>query len=118
MSTRNKDRARDRAHRDFGASSFGNANAPVEDADPMASVGNLVDAILVFACGLLLALVVHYNVPLNTDLTQATPTGEMTQIDNADEITESKENGGRGYEEMGTAYRDPDTGKYYVKVEE
>ena len=106
------------AHRDFNASGFGTPAVAEEDVDPMSGTSNLVDAMLVFACGLLLALVVKYDVPLNSDLTQATQTGDMTQIENPEELTDSTEDGGKGYEEVGVTYRDPDTGQLYVKVEE
>lgn len=118
MARRSRDRAKGAAGRDFNASPFAGGAVEEEDLDPMSSTGNLVDAMLVFACGLLLALVVKYNVPLNSDLTQATQTGEMTQIDNPGELTDSKDNGGRGFEEVGITYRDPETGQLYVKVEE
>ena len=104
--------------RDFNASGFANPVPVDEDVDPMGGTSNLVDAMLVFACGLLLALVVKYDVPLNADLTQATQTGDMTQIENPDMLTDSTEDGGRGYEEVGVTYRDPETGQLYVKVEE
>ena len=106
------------SRRDFNASGFANPAMADEDVDPMSGTSNLVDAMLVFACGLLLALVVKYDVPLNSDLTQATQTGDMTQIENPEELTDSTEDGGKGYEEVGVTYRDPQTGLLYVKVEE
>ena len=33
-----------------------------EDFDPMSSMGNMADCMLVLACGLLLALMIHWNV--------------------------------------------------------
>lgn len=104
--------------RDFNASGFANGAYSEEDIDPMSGTSNLVDAMLVFACGLLLALVVKYNVPLNAEMAQATQTGDMTQIENPDTLTDSREDGGKGYEEVGTTYRDPETGQLYVKVDE
>ena len=105
--------------RDFNASSFANSvYGPEEDLDPMSGVANIVDAILVFACGLILALIVHWNVDISANMDQVTPTGEMEQVQDAQEAVESKENGGKGYEELGRAYRDPETGQYYIMVEE
>lgn len=118
MAARSRDFARTSAGRDFNASGFALGAAEEEEFDPMSGTSNLVDAMLVFACGLLLALVVKYNVPLNADLAQATQTGDMTQIDNPERLTDSREDGGRGYEEVGITYRDPETGQLYVKVEE
>ena len=118
MSRRSRDYAKASPGRDFNASAFSGASVPEEEVDPMSSTSNLVDAMLVFACGLLLALVVKYDVPLNADLTQATQTGDMTQIENPEQLTDSTDNGGKGFEEVGVTYRDPATGQLYVKVEE
>lgn len=118
MATRSRDMRRTSAGRDFNSSGFAISGASEEELDPMSGTSNLVDAMLVFACGLLLALVVKYNVPLNADLAQATQTGDMTQIENPERLTDSKDEGGRGFEEVGITYRDPETGQLYVKVEE
>ena len=118
MTMRSRDMARTSARRDFNASGFALSGTVEEELDPMSGTSNLVDAMLVFACGLLLALVVKYNVPLNADLAQATLTGDMTQLDNPGQLTDSKDEGGRGFEEVVITYYDPETGTYYVKVEE
>ena len=118
MAKRSREMRNSAARRDFGTSEFAGGEVVREDVDPMSGTTNLVDAMLVFACGLLLALVVRYNVPINDDLTEAVQTGDMTQIENPEELTDSKDDGGKGYEEMGIVYRDPETGKLYVKVEE
>lgn len=88
-----------------------------EGIDPMSGIANLIDVILVFACGLLLALVVNYGVDL-TSMDTVTQTGDMQQIDDADEITRSTDEGGKGYESVGQAYRDPKTGQLYIEVQE
>lgn len=84
-----------------------------EDFSPMEGVGNMADAMLVFACGLLLALIVSWNVEISehgeishqgTKYEVNDIGGEATQtIDPDTEL-----------EEMGRVYRDPETGKYYV----
>lgn len=105
--------------RDFNASSFANAAMGYEEElDPMSGVANIVDAILVFACGLILALIVRWNVDISANMDQVTLTGEMEQINDAQEAVESKDEGGKGYEELGKAYRDPETGQYFIMVEE
>jgi hypothetical protein len=77
---------------------------------------NIVDAMLVFACGLMLALAAYWNVPL-------LPKGERVDIKRGKEVThlpEVRENlveaHGRGkvYEKVGTVFRDPETGKLFM----
>ena len=63
-----------------------------EEASPMESVANLIDVMLVFICGLIIAIIVFWNVDL----------------ENLDQRTESS------YEDVGQVYQDPDTGKVYV----
>ena len=118
MGSRSRDFHRGSAGRDFNASGFSIGNVGEEDFDPMRGTSNLTDAMLVFACGLLLALIVRYNVPIANHLTEATPTGEMTQIEDPGELTESTDDGGMGLQEMGTTYFDPQTGQYYVEIKE
>ena len=83
-----------------------------EDFSPIEGVGNMADAMLVFACGILLALIISWNIDINEQ-------GEINnqtkyQVQNIDskvtETVESKDD----LEEMGKVYRDPETGKYYV----
>lgn len=83
----------------------------------MEGVGNMADAMLVFACGILLALIMSWNVDVSD-------TGEITKSPEAKYEVEGMENGkteqvdaNKNLEEMGKVYRDPETGKYYV-VEE
>lgn len=88
-----------------------------DDFSPMEGVGNMADAMLVFACGLILALIISWNVDIS-EQGEIHQTGNRYQVESIDEnatdtTIESKDN----LEEMGKVYRDPETGKYYV-VEE
>lgn len=81
--------------------------------NPMEGVGNMADAMLVFACGLIIALILSWNVDVTDQGIQKVKEKkyEVNNIeDNATEIIEE----GKNLEEMGTVYRDPETGKYYV----
>lgn len=88
-----------------------------EDFSPMEGVGNMADAMLVFACGLLLALIISWNVDVSE-------TGEIThspdvkyEVENIGDTIEKDAADTENLKDMGRVYQDPDTGKYYV-VEE
>jgi hypothetical protein len=89
-----------------------------EDINPMEGAINIVDAMLVFSCGLLLSLVIYWNVDLRTGNMIPVKQGEQPlnpeQIQ--DEISGDSLNG-YGYEEVGKVYRDPATGKLYLAEE-
>ena len=80
-----------------------------DNSNPMDSLTNLFDVMLVFACGLMVALVISLNV-------------DVSRLDQA--IIEYKDDGGGkaaveetdglSMEEIGTVYRDPKTGKTYI----
>ena len=79
----------------------------------MSSVANISDAMLVFACGLIVALILSWNVDVTDQGIQKVQEKkyEINGIeDSAVEVIGEDQN----LEEMGTVYRDPDTGKYYV----
>lgn len=89
-----------------------------EDFSPMEGVGNMADAMLVFACGLILALILSWNVNVSE-------TGEISQgganatyeINGMDGTVTQEIDANTNLQEMGTVYMDPETGKYYVMAE-
>jgi len=84
-----------------------------EDVNPMAGLSNLADAMLVLAVGIMLALIMHWNV----DVTSVQDVKELNNAENlnSDQVEEIENN--KGLQEKGIVYQDSDTGKYYVKVE-
>ncbi|MGI6486019.1 MAG: DUF2149 domain-containing protein [Tepidanaerobacteraceae bacterium] len=87
-----------------------------EDLNPLEGIVNMVDAMIVFACGLMLALAVYWNVDLG-------PIGERINLDLGQEVTDvpeiredliEMEGQGSLYERVGTVYRDPSTGKLFM----
>ena len=94
-----------------------------EEEDPMSGAANLVDAMLVIAVGLLVFLVISWNmqsVVFNDDLSQEQrqqmmqDMQQVTQLDQGQELNETPDiskSSGSGYTEMGKVYRDSDTGK-------
>ena len=90
-----------------------------EDVNPIEGVINIADVMLVFACGLMLALAVYWNIDLG-------PIGERIDINQGREVTESPQirddlietqNQGKLYEKMGTVYKDPATGQLFMLTE-
>lgn len=100
-------------------------NNPFDDdeEDPMAGVANLVDAMLVIAVGLLVFLVISWNmqnVVFNDQMTQEQKQEAMdamqqvTQVDQGQQLNETPDlsnSSGEGYAEMGKVYKDHKTGK-------
>ncbi|WP_295872684.1 DUF2149 domain-containing protein [uncultured Zhongshania sp.] len=83
------------------------------DEDPLGPMANLVDIILVFACGLIAALV-----SFSPDLQQHFSTEKIDkdislgkELPTVPKTVQDKLNSGSGYEAMGQVYRDPETGK-------
>ena len=78
------------------------------DADPMAVMGNLVDVMLVFACGLIAALLAsspELRRSLHPDVRDIMQGRELPRLPDA------AQEGGAGMESVGRVYRDPETGK-------
>ncbi len=101
-------------HYDFTGNTFAEDDYSEPESDPMSGIANLADVMLVFACGLMMALVVYWNLDLPSLL--AYDPNSMQEIDQAEEITDELGAAGSAYQEMGMAYRDAATGKVYVMV--
>lgn len=84
-----------------------------QDQDPLAGFANIMDVMLVFALGLMVALLSqsddlqsHFNVKKTVDIQQGKelleiPPHIQQQLDGADS----------GMQSLGTVYKDPETGK-------
>jgi len=80
----------------------------LQDEEPLGPLANLVDIMLVFACGLIAALVASQG-GLNEHFKQA-----GTSVEKGQEIPEMPSgigHSGSGYESIGKVYRDNKTGK-------
>lgn len=101
-----------------GSGRFGVSGGNAEDINPLDGVANLADVMLVFACGLMLALITYWNVDVAASVApdvDAQPR-EITQ-DASDSSREDTPEQGR-LEEYGTVYRDPETGRLYIIAED
>lgn len=85
-----------------------------DDFSPMEGVGNMADAMLVFACGILLALIISWNVDISEYGEINSQNVNKYEVNSIDEAETETIDPAEGLEEMGKVYRDPDTGKYYV----
>lgn len=81
--------------------------------NPMEGVGNMADAMLVFACGLIIALILSWNVDV-TDQGIQKIKEKKYEVNNIEGTATETIGDEQDLEEMGKVYRDPKTGKYYV----
>ena len=90
------------------------------EEDPMAGTSNLVDAMLVIAVGLLIFVVISWNMQSvvfqNQDQQQAIDDSspDVTEVAEGQVLNETPDtsnSSGQGYTEMGKVYKDPATGK-------
>ena len=111
-------------HRDVMDSPLGDEGQDdidaMEASDPMSGLANLADCMLVLACGLMITLVVHWNLDVTPRMETVEETGDMVEVESDPELavaSDDAQSGGEGqgktYENMGTLYRDNDTGKLY-----
>ena len=107
-----------------------NRFADASDINPLNYAGNMADVMLVLAVGIMLALIIHWNVDVSTTggdassengMTLEAP-GEQINKDDAVEFDESdieekeqpEDMNGGGMNKLGEVYYDAETGKYYV----
>ena len=106
-------------HRDVMGDSFSfDVGEEVDASDPMSGLSNLADCMLVLACGLMITLVVHWNLNITPQYEVVEETGDLVEVEGDPELAVKSEDGsGEGgealYENMGTLYRDAETGKLY-----
>lgn len=103
------------SHRNVMASPFGSTPGVEEDVDPMSSMANLADVMLVFACGLMLALVVYWNLDISPAMTEVVESEDLSEVQgDIEEGQTSMSEGKSSYEQLGVVYRDAETGKMYM----
>ena len=83
-----------------------------EDEDPTSGLTNLADCMLVFACGLMAALVVAWNIDLS--VTEVSKKDNYVEVNNVLSNEDSIDSEGSSYIDMGRIYQDPETGKLYM----
>ncbi len=96
-----------------------NRKKRTEEIDPMSGVINLADAMLVFACGLMVALVLNWNVDISKNMKQIdiSNSKDVSGTDEFEEKDIQSTDKDSLYEKMGTVYKDPSSGKMYMITE-
>jgi hypothetical protein len=80
--------------------------------DPMAGVANLADVMLVFACGLMIAIIMFWNVDLS-NVVDTFEQDQLQEVDDPDAILQDDSDSSR-YEEKGVIIQDSETGQMYL----
>ena len=85
-----------------------------EEVNPMEGVANLADVMLVFACGLMLALITYWNVDVAAAAENVQNRQELTES-----VTDLDDKDGEAVDsdalqEYGTVYIDKETGALYI----
>jgi hypothetical protein len=94
-----------------------------EDVNPMHYISNLVDAMLVLAVGIMLALVINWNIDMTSAAEKEKASeAESSKIptfnnDNLESVNESDIKNKDKLEQSGTVYYDPETDTYYLMKE-
>ncbi len=98
--------------RNLQASRLLDSGTASTEEDPMSSMGNLMDVMLVFACALMIALITHYNV----DLSASDPIVSDYEVleGELEEAAISDDEGESSYIEEGVAYRNTETGEWLI----
>ena len=86
-----------------------------EEINPLDGIVNLVDAMLVFACGLMLSIIIYWGVDLNNKVTDVVNQDDLVEVDNKD-LQEAVKDGtlAKSFDAKGMVYEDPKTGKMYI----
>ncbi len=85
--------------------------------NPMDSVSNLADAMLVLAVGIMLALIINWNVDISAGKTEQAASADPAISFEQDDLTESQDDAKTiegDLTEMGKVYYDQQTGTYYI----
>lgn len=84
--------------------------------NPMDGLGNLADAMLVLAVGIMLALIVNWNVDITTFNTETPDQSEQQIALDEDDLSDAQEQeiDGAEMQQVGQLYYDEESGTYYV----
>ena len=92
------------------------ASAGSEEVNPMEYLSNLSDVMLILAVGIMLALVLHWNVELHADYSSDEEKARQAVSFSEDDLQGTEEMPD-DVQQMGSVYYDPNTGKYYYQID-
>ena len=98
--------------RRFGTGKLRPQDNSDEDVNPLDGIANMADLMLVLAVGIMVALVMNWNVNISS-------VNDLEELNNAEYLNGDQvkqETGSEGLEKKGVVYVDPETGKYYIEV--
>lgn len=89
-----------------------------QETDPLTGFANIMDVMLVFALGLMLALIAqssqlreHFNLAATTSKSKSTSVHAGKELHNIPESMQNSQGQMQGFESLGQVYKDPKTGK-------
>ena len=89
------------------------------EVNPLDGVANLSDAMLILAVGIMLALILNWNVDISAVRGDSSADTEEALTFTEEDISESEALEGEGeLEKLGAVYYDPASGTYYIIEEE
>jgi len=88
------------------------------EVNPMDGVANLSDVMLVLAVGIMLALILNWNVDISSAQGSSVKTEETLTFTEEDMRQSDAQTEEGQLEKLGSVYYDPVTGLYYVIEEE
>lgn len=71
---------------------FSSRRRVTEEVDAMSGLANLSDVMLVFACGLMAAVILNWNVDLSKTRVEILQREQMQELDNAEELEQDTVN--------------------------
>jgi len=80
--------------------------------NPLETLSNLVDVMLVFACGLMIAIILYWNVDLSKVVDIITEE-DLVQVEHLDDAAKDGSMA-EDFDSKGIVYEDPETGKMYI----
>ena len=86
-----------------------------EVGDAMSGLANLSDVMLVFACGLMAAVILSWNVDLSKTRVEILQREQLQELANAEEMAQDIQSSS-SFEQKGTVYEDQENGKLYVEM--
>lgn len=82
------------------------------EISPMEGVANLVDIMMVFACGLMVSIILRWNINLG-EVQTIIYESQLVEVESEDILNKEGKVSG-WYESMGTVIKDSETGKMYI----